>query len=184
MVTLDNAMSAEEKLEKAIDQLREGKIAFGVGLQTLNEIKNGMKSDHKKRLDETRQGGNDEAWDFARHLVSIDSGDMLERIYWSPNGGKGIMVAMEMSYADAKKTYEAYFKCKEEENAKIHVGDEVEIPYRKGTYIVSEVADNSVTVRTKALEHYGTFSKDFVKKTGKYYAEYVSLIERLKGEVK
>lgn len=62
----------------------------------------------------------DEVWDFASMLMNMHH-DVAEDIYWSMNGGKGIEVAAEMTYQEAKSKYEAW-KAKK---AEIHVGNEL-----------------------------------------------------------
>lgn len=67
--------------------------------------------------------GTSDAWDFARHLNALTH-DITDNIYLSMNGGKGLDVALEMTYEDAKKEYEEYFQRKKEKE--FCVGAEVE----------------------------------------------------------
>lgn len=61
-----------------------------------------------------------EVWGFASMLMNMHH-DVAEDIYWSMNGGKGIEVAAEMTYQEAKAKYEKW----KAEMAEIRVGDEV-----------------------------------------------------------
>ena len=63
-----------------------------------------------------------EVWEFAGHLINV-SPSVTEDIYWSMNGGKGIEVAVEMSYQEAKAKYDAWKKEKEDETIKQKVID-------------------------------------------------------------
>lgn len=74
-----------------------------------------------------------EAWDFARHLNAVTS-DITDNIYLSANGGKGVDVALEMTYEDAKKEYDEYFQKKREKD--FCVGAEVENEDGETAYVL------------------------------------------------
>lgn len=61
-----------------------------------------------------RKAIEDEVWEFASMLMNMHH-DVAGDIYWSMNGGKGIGVAAEMTYQEAKAMYEAWKKQKEDE---------------------------------------------------------------------
>ena len=90
------------------------------------EYQRGFDDAHKISIEECQrpyERGIAEAWDFARHLNAVTS-DITDNIYLSANGGKGMDVALEMTYEDAKKEYEEYFQRKKEKA--FCVGAEVE----------------------------------------------------------
>ena len=86
----------------------------------------GFDDAHKISIEECQRSyekGIAEAWGFARHLNAV-SPNITDNIYLSANGGKGMYVALEMTYEDAKKEYEEYFQRKKEKA--FCVGAEVE----------------------------------------------------------
>ena len=75
----------------------------------------------EKMEEEAYKRGLNDAWLFASHLVGI-ADDVTDSIFVSDFGGKGLQVAFNMEYAEARKTYDLYFEKKEGE---IRAGDEV-----------------------------------------------------------
>lgn len=71
-----------------------------------------MDDETEKEVEKAYQKGLDDAWSFAGHLVGV-SKDVTDSVYVSMNGGKGLPVAVEMSYEEAKKLYDQYFEQKE-----------------------------------------------------------------------
>ena len=67
----------------------------------------------------------DEVWEFASMLMNMHP-DVAEDIYWSMNGGKGIGVAAEMTYQEAKAKYDSWIKANRDKEKRIEVGDEIE----------------------------------------------------------
>jgi hypothetical protein len=61
-----------------------------------------------------REAIENEVWEFASMLMNMHP-DVAKDIYWSMNGGKGIGVAAEMTYQEAKSKYEVWKKQKEDE---------------------------------------------------------------------
>lgn len=90
-----------------------------IDLQHTHDIENVAKMNYSK--------GTEDAWEFASMLMDMHP-DVAEDIYWSMNGGKGIGVAAELTYHEAKSRYEEWKKEKDE----IRVGDEVEPKIKDG----------------------------------------------------
>ena len=72
--------------------------------------------------DDNREEIENEVWGFASHLINV-SPSVTEDIYWSMNGGKGIGVAVEMTYQEAKARYDSWKQEKEDETIKQKVID-------------------------------------------------------------
>lgn len=81
-----------------------------------------ISSDEQAIAEKAYQKGLNDAWSFAEHLAYI-SDDVTNSVYMSMNGGKGLLVAFGMSYEDAKKQYDEYFKKKKEEQESITAED-------------------------------------------------------------
>jgi hypothetical protein len=77
--------------------------------------------------------GTSDAWEFARYLNEIGR-DIVENVYLSMNGGKGMDVALEMTYEEAKKEYEEYYQKKREKN--FCVGAEVKNKDGETAYVL------------------------------------------------
>ena len=125
-----------------------------------------------------REAIEDEVWEFAGHLINV-SPSVTEDIYWSINGGKGIEVAVEMSYQEAKAKYDSWKKEKEE----IHVGDEVGADDTPVIGIVTKV--------DRLFNRYHIVSDDgstsyyqfhVVHKTGRHFPEVEDLLKKIGGE--
>ena len=118
--------------------------------------------------------GAEDAWEFASMLMNMHP-DVAEDIYWSMNGGKGIGVAAEMTYSEAKAKYEAWKKKKEE----IHVGDEVK--YRGDNCVVVYVgADEVYHLSDKHWSRCVVQGRQFLTKTGRHFEEVEKLLERMR----
>ena len=126
--------------------------------------------------DPDRKAIENEVWEFASMLMNMHP-DVAEDIYWSMNGGKGIGVAAEMTYQEAKSKYEAWKKEKEE----IHVGDEVED--NDGTRGIVFGIDGTdllgVCWEDERMSHF-FWPKTYCRKTGRHFSE----AERLLGALK
>lgn len=81
-------------------------------------------SDEQAIAEKAYQKGLSDAWSFAEHLAYI-SEDVTNSVYMSMNGGKGLLVAFGMSYEDAKKQYDEYFKKKEQKKQESITTEEV-----------------------------------------------------------
>lgn len=81
-----------------------------------------ISSDEQAIAEKAYQKRLNDAWSFAEHLAYI-SDDVTNSVYMSMNGGKGLLVAFGMSYEDAKKQYDEYFKKKKEEQESITAED-------------------------------------------------------------
>lgn len=92
---------------------------------------------------EEYQHGTSDAWDFARHLNGLGR-DIVGNIYLSMNGGKGVDVAFEMTYEDAKKKYEEYFQRKKEKA--FCVGAEVENEDGEYAYVLNPDYDGCLVL--------------------------------------
>lgn len=102
------------------------------------EVKVGECRYYKVRLDNTEitpytepncKDIEQEVWEFASMLMNMHP-DVAEDIYWSMNGGKGIGVAAEMTYQEAKSKYEEWKKQKDDNAIKqkvIELADEIGI---------------------------------------------------------
>lgn len=87
--------------------------------------------------------GTSDAWDFARHLNGIGK-DIVGNIYVSMNGGKGMEVALEMTYEEAKKEYDEYYQKKREKN--FCVGAEVENKDGEIAYVLNPDYDGCLVL--------------------------------------
>lgn len=125
--------------------------------------------------DDNREEIENEVWGFARHLINV-SPSVTENIYWSMNGGKGIGVATEMTYQEARAQYEAWKQKKEE----VHVGDEVTSKFGDGV-VIDIVADESVHVLGED-GHWNEYADGEYRKTGRHFDEVEKLLERMKAE--
>lgn len=90
--------------------------------------------------------GTSDAWDFARHLNGIGQ-DIVGNIYLSMNGGKGMDVALEMTYEEAKKEYDEYYQKKREKN--FCVGAEVENEDGETAYVLNPDYDGCLVLSMK-----------------------------------
>jgi hypothetical protein len=77
--------------------------------------------------------GTSDAWEFAGYLNEIGR-DIVENIYLSMNGGKGLDVALEMTYEEAKKEFDEYYQKKREKN--FCVGAEVKNKDGETAYVL------------------------------------------------
>lgn len=128
--------------------------------------------------DPDRKAIEDEVWEFASMLMRMHP-DVANSIYISMNGGKGIGVASEMDYQEAKSKYDAW----QEEKEEIHIGDEVKFGSRSGVVvrIDTEPKDSGVNVvcREGNTAYIGMAD---VTKTGRHFDEVEKLLERMKAE--
>lgn len=135
-------------------------------------------SDLTPYIEPDRKAIEDEVWEFASMLMNMHP-DVAEDIYWSMNGGKGIGVAAEMSYQEAKSKFEAWMKQKD----KIHVGDEIISVEDDVKAVMLDCADyESIYVITEhgCVERWKCL--EGVKKTGRHFPEVVELLEKMRGE--
>ena len=130
-----------------------------------------------------RKAIEDEVWDFASMLMNMHP-DVAEDIYLSMNGGKGIGVAAEMTYSEAKAIYESWKADKD----KICVGDELEQTTVGGihtgtTCVVVKIdgdkmngirKDGSVIVCSSQV-------KRWWRKTGRSFPEVSELLKKMGG---
>lgn len=127
----------------------------------------------------------DEVWDFASMLMDMHP-DVAEDIYWSMNGGKGIGVAAEMTYQEAKSRYEEWLRQKDE----IKAGDEVEnASHKKGIVLNHCISPGKVLKYVRVLymnddgnSFTSAWEKNNVKKTGRHFPEVAELLEKMRGE--
>jgi hypothetical protein len=121
--------------------------------------------------DNYERGLND-AWLFASHLVRI-ADDVTDSIFVSDLGSKGLQVAFNMEYSEARKTYDLYFEKKEGE---IRVGDEVKQVTNSGkptglVCIVTYISGDSMN----GIQHNGRMvlcssqEDRWWKKTGRHF---------------
>lgn len=122
-----------------------------------------------------RKAIEDEVWEFASMLMNMHP-DVAEDIYWSMNGGRGIGVAAEMTYQEAKSKYEAWKKQKDE----IHVGDEVTSKFGDGV-VIDIVADESVHILGKD-GHWNEYAEGEYRKTGRHFPEVAELLEKMRED--
>ena len=143
-------------------------------------VENWNEQEKKLRMDEAYQRGLNDAWLFAEHLAYI-SDDVTNSVYMSMNGGKGLLVAFGMSYEDAKKQYDEYFK-KKQEQEQIQVGDEVKCIKANWTAIVTKIKEESLTlIDANGAVANGYNQDDFVK-TGRHFPEIAAVLAEMKGE--
>ena len=124
-----------------------------------------------------RKAIEDEVWEFAGHLINV-SPSVTEDIYWSMNGGKGIGVAVEMTYQEAKARYDSWKQEKEEE---IHVGDEVED--NDGTrgivFGINGTDLLGVCWEDERMSHF-FWPKTYCRKTGRHFSEAEDLLKKIR----
>lgn len=124
----------------------------------------------------------DEVWEFIGHLINV-SPSVTEDIYWSINGGKGIEVAVEMSYQEAKAKYDAWKKRKDE----IHVGDEVISTFGDKMVVTHHWNQNDGTTGVSGFsaDCSGLYYDEIeVEKTGRHFPEVEELLKKLVGDPK
>ncbi len=127
-----------------------------------------------------REAIEDEVWEFASMLMNMHP-DVAEDIYWSMNGGKGIGVAAEMTYQEAKSKYETWKKKKE----KIRVGDEVKYRDTNGIVVRVDTEDSGVYVVWRdgktgyASMKYIYGIEAYVTKTGRHFDEMEKLLKKM-----
>ena len=118
-----------------------------------------------------------EVWEFASILMNMHP-DVAEDIYWSMNGGKGIGVATEMTYQEAKARYEEW-KQKEE----IEVGDELKDDENIRA-VVLDILDADYESYEVITENgiVDEWQKGIVIKTGRHFSEVEELLKKMRGE--
>lgn len=124
-----------------------------------------------------RKAIEDEVWDFASMLMNMHH-DVAEDIYWSMNGGKGIGVAAEMTYQEAKEMYDTWKNKKEQ----ICVGDEVETESGNKACVLYENPDETYMFVFKADGTAAWWSKYAIHKTGKNHPEVAELLKKMREE--
>ena len=87
--------------------------------------------------------GTSDAWEFARYLNEIGR-DIVENVYLSMNGGKGMDVALEMTYEEAKKEFDEYYQKKREKE--FCVGAEVENEDGEYAYVLNPDYDGCLVL--------------------------------------
>lgn len=122
--------------------------------------------------------GQNEVWEFASMLMNMHH-DVAEDIYWSMNGGKGIEVAAEMTYQEAKAKYDAWKKKKD----KICVGDEVEYECDGIVrFVVFGIVGNTAYGFKYPCDYddVGEYCDiDMLTKTGRHFSEVEKLVEKM-----
>lgn len=146
--------------------------------------RDGWMRDHDEAISKSEYGkgytaGLNDAWTFAEHLAYV-SEDVVNSIYISANGGKGLLVAMNMTYQEAKKVYDEYFEKKAA--AEFSVGDEaVQIGNEFIRAIVAKAIDDKLWLVGPA----GTYSchpMSVWAKTGRHFDQYDELMKELGDE--
>ena len=128
---------------------------------------------------EAEQRGQEEAWELARHLYNV-SPDVTESIYRSMNGGKGLGVALEMPYAEAKAKYDAWRKLKDE----LQIGDEVKHD-KYGRCVLLEKRDLIGAELWHVIDGTGKVCqinrRHIIGKTGRTFPEVAELLEKMRN---
>ena len=130
-------------------------------------------------IDGLKDGQND-AWKFARKMISTSGNEMSEMWGCATNFGE---VMHNTTYSEAKAKYDAWKREKEE----IHIGDEVtaktdtdkDMPKGIVTY------NNPEQSQFLVIKSDGTFSwwhKGGLRKTGRHFDEVEKLLERMREE--
>jgi len=118
----------------------------------------------------------DEVWAFASMLMNMHP-DVAEDIYWSMNGGKGIGVAAEMTYQDAKAKYESWKKQKDE----IHIGDEVKGNSGLWTGVVVGFDEfDALIIMDSSGKSCGGYKTKYFRKTGRHFNEVAELLKKMR----
>ena len=125
-----------------------------------------------------RKAVEDEVWEFASMLMNMHP-DVAEDIYWSMNGGKGIGVAAEMTYQDAKARYDAW----KAEKDKICVGDEVteENGIWKGIVMNIDDTYDDLTIMDSSGQSCNGYKKKYFRKTGNHFDAIAELLKKMRG---
>lgn len=141
---------------------------------------------HNEGFAEGEDSGMGKAWDCAK-MIAIDSEDGgytcddLQEIFGTRYPTK-VFKTHTVHEALAKlRAYEQKQK-EDAEQIRVDVGYEVTIPYRNGTFYVTDVDGNSVKVKDMNLNDMGIFAKNFVVPTGRFVPELAALLEKMKGE--
>ena len=130
------------------------------------EYQRGFDDAHKIIIKECKHSykqGTSDAWDFARHLNGIDQ-DIVGNIYLSMNGGKGMDVALEMTYEEAKKEYDEY--CQKKREKEFCVGAEVENKDGDIAYVLNPDYDGCLVLSMREYECPQIQRKELWKCTG------------------
>lgn len=125
-------------------------------------------------------------WNFASRLMNINA-DIMEDIYWSMNGGRGIGVAAELTYQEAKKRFDEWEQRKLDREQRIDVGDEVEYSVDDETtrFVVMDIIGDFAYGFKFPCEYddVGEYCDiDDLRKTGRYFPDLVNLLKAMKGE--
>ena len=140
--------------------------------------KDGWMRDHdeaitKAAANEAYLNGIQEAWTFAEHLAYL-SDDVINSVYISANGGKGLLVAMNMSYQDAKQAYDEYF-----ERRRIKVGDEVRHIHSGKTFVVTKASSDWLDGFNARGEQFADKDKIRWVKTGRHFDQVEKLLKAM-----
>lgn len=122
-----------------------------------------------------RKAIEDEVWRFASMLMNMHP-DVAEDIYWSINGGKGVGVAAEMTYSEAKAKYDAWKKEKDE----IRVGDEVADKDGGCKGVVLETFGEHVAVMWTVGTVCDDYGMDKIIKTNRHFDYVEKLLEEMR----
>lgn len=157
------------------DRVKDGKLNLLAEVESVlpTRIQTGIPCEPYTEPD--RKAIEDEVWEFASRLMNMHP-DVAEDIYWSMNGGKGIGVAAEMTYQEAKTAYNAW------KNRNICVGDEVIYDSRtKAVVLIPETKERYGTILT---DDFATIvvSHDDLEKTGRHFDDIAELLKKMSEE--
>ena len=164
-----------------IDLPDEGRVALKCGKikyrdEMGNVFFNGNISDLTPYTEPDRETIENEVWEFATMLMRMHP-DVAEDIYRSMNGGKGIGVAAEMAYSEAKSRYDAWKK----EKGEICVGDEV-IYYGDKCVVVYVGASEVYHIVDRHWKRAVVQGRFQLTKTGRHFDEVEELLKKMREE--
>lgn len=156
----------------------KGLVFDKFGLSKLRPLDDALREAERKGQDEAKMEGAEEAWKLARWAFSeaYDS-DLADAFPYEWNNG-GFNRIMKLSFADAKKKYDAWATGKDN----IQIGDEVEYIETKQKGVVWIVDDNYVEgFYTEGTTVIGGFFwyKTEIRKTGRYFPELAEMLKKI-----
>ena len=156
--------------------------SYGEEIDTVMCFMNGRAVEQINYVEEytepDREAIENEVWNFATMLLNMHP-DVAEDIYRSMNGGKGIGVAAEMTYQEAKERYDAWKKKKEE----IRVGDEVIVAGTTGVVVrIPEGDEQRIHFIAPSGTVYCNNAYADIVKTGRHFPEVAELLKKMREE--
>ena len=159
---------------KYIIDVGKDRVSKGGKLELLCEVENSLPQyihtaiDARPYTEPDRKAIEDEVWEFAWKIYSMDIGEYAELF-----DDKGC----PSDYQEAKAKYEAWME-KEDE---IKIGDEVTLTNGRTTSVVIGFCYGSANLLYDNGD-VGQYPKDGCQKTGRHFPEVVQLLEKMRGD--